>query len=84
MQNGLIVTQHSVRDSGGNEHSFGTLGGEVDGIGQLVSDSEPGPVDGEEVVLGSAAQGATPWAYHRDGLLFGGWLGDGPAIRIER
>ncbi|HMI93570.1 MAG TPA: matrixin family metalloprotease [Polyangiales bacterium] len=84
MQNGLITTQHSVRDSAGNEHRFGTLGGEVDGIGQLVSDSEPGPVDGEEIVLGTSAHGGTPWAYHRDGLVFGGWLGEGPAIRLER
>jgi hypothetical protein len=83
MRNGLIVTEHSVRDSAGNEHRFGTLGGEVDGIGQLVSDSEAGPVDGEEIVLGTSAQGGTPWAYHRDGLVFGGWLGEGPAIRLE-
>jgi hypothetical protein len=82
LQNGLIVTKHSVRDAAGNEHSFSTLGGEVDGIGQLVSDSVAGPADGEEIVLGTSEQGGTPWAYHRDGLVFGGWLGEGPAIQL--
>jgi hypothetical protein len=80
-QNGLIVTQHVVRDDAGAEHRIASLGGEVDGIGQLVSDSEAGPIDGAEVVLGS---NANDWAYSQNGLLFGGALGDGPAIRIER
>jgi hypothetical protein len=83
MLNGLIFTSHTVRDAAGREHGFRSLGGEVGGIGQRVSDSEQGPQDGEEIVVGQSASGGTPWAYHRDGMLFGGWLGDGPAIRLE-
>ena len=83
MKNGLITSQHAVRDAAGNEHRFSSLGGEVGGIGQRVSDSEPGPQDGEEIMLGSSVNGGTPWAYHRDGVVFGGWLGEGPAIRLE-
>jgi guanyl-specific ribonuclease Sa len=82
MNDGLIVTQHAVTDHAGVEHRFSSLGGEVDGIGQYVSDSEPGPQDGEEIVVGNSEQGGTPWAYHRDGMVFGGWLGAGPAIKL--
>jgi hypothetical protein len=82
-QNGLIVTRHTVRDVAGVEHRIETLGGEIDGIGQWVSDSAPAPVEGAELVLGTAANGVTSWAYHHDGILFGGWLGDGPSIRIK-
>jgi hypothetical protein len=82
---GLLSTEYVVRDARG-EHRFALPGGELGGIGQIVGHAGL-PVGGAELVVVDDAQapaGHARWAYHQDGLVWGGWLGDGPAIELAR
>jgi hypothetical protein len=57
------------------------VAGGIDGnIAQRVLDAEPPPADDQEVVVVPQADGSQHWAYHQAGVLFGGHLGDGPAL----
>ena len=82
-RDGFIVTEHVVRDAEGVEHRFTVRGGSVGEISQRWLHDAPPPEDGAEIVLGDR-DGHKGWAYHRDGLIFGGSLGHGPAIRLAR
>jgi hypothetical protein len=46
----------------------------------VVSEQEP-PADGDTVVVAIHAKGAHSWALARNGVVYGGTLGEGPAIR---
>jgi hypothetical protein len=81
-QDGFIVTQHAVRDASGAEHEFELRGGTVGELSQRWIHDAPLPADGAEVVLGRDEHGRTGWAHYEGGLIFGGSLGHGPAIRI--
>jgi hypothetical protein len=83
-KDGFIMTEHLVRDASGAEHRFEVRGGSVGELTQRWIHDEPGPTEGAEIVVGTDASGAQGWAYHVDGLVFGGSLGHGPAIRIAQ
>lgn len=83
-QDGFIVTEHVVRDASGKEHSLKRRGGSVGDVTQRLLHTEAGPVDGAEVIVDASEHGAKRWAYHHDGYVFGGSLGQGPAIRLSR
>jgi hypothetical protein len=85
-QDGVIMTEHAVRDSEGREHALKVPGGEVGDIVQHWNHTAAGPADGAEVVIetGATKDAAARWAYYRDGLVYGGSLGHGPAIRVAR
>lgn len=81
-KDGFITTEYAVRDASGAEHRIELFGGEVGGIGQRFMHEEL-PEDGAEVVLsGEGSSVGRRWAYYRDGLVFGGSLGEGAAVRL--
>jgi hypothetical protein len=55
-------------------------GGALGGFTQVVSEQEP-PNDGDTVVVALHDKGPHSWALSRDGVVYGGSLGHGPAIR---
>ncbi|HEX4352521.1 MAG TPA: matrixin family metalloprotease, partial [Polyangiales bacterium] len=77
--NGLFFTEYHVATSSGDT-VLRVAGGTKDGIGQRVIDAEPPPADDQEVVVVPQADGSQHWAYHQAGVLFGGHLGEGPAV----
>jgi hypothetical protein len=83
-KDGFIMTEHLVRDASGAEHRFEVRGGSVGELSQRWVHDAAGPTEGAEVVLGTDATGRSGWAYYEDGLVFGGSLGHGPAIRIAQ
>jgi hypothetical protein len=78
---GLIWTHLHVRGAFGVTE-LETPGGSLDGITQVVS-GHPPPRPGEQLVVALRKHGPHGWAYLRDGFLYGGTLGDGPAVRWE-
>jgi len=54
-------------------------GGSAGGITQVVSEQEP-PLDGDSIVVAIREKGPHAWAHIRDGVVYGGYLGEGPAI----
>jgi len=77
---GLWFTDYQVRSETGEIRSLRVAGGTRGNIEQRVTDIEPPPADAQEVVVAEQADGSQRWAYHQRGLVFGGDLGDGPAI----
>jgi hypothetical protein len=57
-------------------------GGSAGGITQIVSEQEP-PEDGDSLVVGVHDKGQHTWAHVRDGVVYGGALGEGPAIEWQ-
>lgn len=57
-------------------------GGSAGDITQIVSELEP-PQDGDTLVIGLRDKGQHSWAQVRDGVVYGGALGEGPAIEWE-
>jgi hypothetical protein len=57
-------------------------GGSAGGITQIVSEQEP-PADGDQVVVAVRDKGPHAWAHLRDGVVYGGYLGDGPGIVLD-
>jgi hypothetical protein len=57
-------------------------GGSAGGITQIVSEQEP-PQDGDQVVVAVRDKGPHAWAHVRDGVVYGGYLGEGPAIELD-
>jgi hypothetical protein len=55
-------------------------GGVRNGIAQRVIDAELPPGDGQELVVAQQPDGTQRWAFHHQGVVFGGALGDGPAL----
>jgi hypothetical protein len=58
-------------------------GGTLGEFTQVVSEEEP-PADGESVVIAVRENGKHAWAHLRDGVVYGGFLGEGPAIEWTR
>ena len=80
-EQGAIVTDYVVRDARG-EHRFTLPGGELDGVGQIVGHGELPQAGVELLVVEDADAPSTRWAYHSEGRVWGGWLGDGPALEL--
>jgi hypothetical protein len=78
-QQGFFFTQYKVATPVGDK-TLRVAGGVKDGIGQRVMDAELPPADGLELVIATQPDGTQHWAYHHQGLIFGGDLGDGPAL----
>jgi hypothetical protein len=78
-RDGLLFTQFKVATPNG-ETTLSVPGGVRNGIGQRVMDAELPPADEQEVVIATQPDGRQHWAYHHQGLIFGGDLGDGPAL----
>ena len=57
-------------------------GGSAGGITQIVSEQEP-PADGDQVMVAVRDKGPHAWAHLRDGVVYGGYLGDGPGIVLD-
>jgi hypothetical protein len=58
-------------------------GGSAGGITQIVSEQEP-PEDGDSVIVAVHDKGPHGWAHMRDGVIYGGHLGDGPGIQLDQ
>jgi hypothetical protein len=78
-QNGLFFTEYHVTTATGDT-VLRVAGGTHNGIAQRVMDAELPPADGQEVAVIPQADGSQRWAYHQHGVVFGGHLGEGPAI----
>lgn len=78
-QQGLLFTQYKVATSNGDK-LLSVPGGVRNGIGQRVMDAELPPADDQELVIATQPDGSQRWAYHHQGVIFGGDLGDGPAL----
>lgn len=78
MRKGLIWSKFLVH---GKDQvvSVDIPGGSIGDLTQIVSEQEL-PQDGERIVVAERASGPHAWAHLRDGLVYGGFLGDGPAI----
>ncbi|HET8932689.1 MAG TPA: matrixin family metalloprotease [Polyangiales bacterium] len=76
---GLLFTQYKVATSNGDK-MLRVPGGVKDGIGQRVMDAELPPADDQDLVIATQPDGSQRWAYHHQGLIFGGDLGEGPAL----
>lgn len=57
-------------------------GGSAGGITQIVSEQEP-PLDGDTLLVAVREKGPHAWTHLRDGVAYGGYLGDGPAIVLD-
>jgi hypothetical protein len=57
-------------------------GGQLGDFTQVVSEHES-PSDGNTLVVATHSKGPHAWAFVRDGVVYGGSLGDGPAIQWE-
>jgi hypothetical protein len=79
-RSGLLFTDYEVTTSTGRVSPLRVAGGIRDGIAQRVMDAEPPPAADQEVVVAQQADGSQHWAYHSQGTVFGGALGEGPAI----
>ncbi|HEX2677830.1 MAG TPA: matrixin family metalloprotease, partial [Polyangiales bacterium] len=77
---GLLYTEYSVRADDGRETTLRIAGGVRGTIGQRALDGELPPADAQSVVVAEQTDGSVRWAYQQSGRVFGGDLGDGPAI----
>jgi hypothetical protein len=80
LANGLIWSKYLVHGES-DVLELEIPGGTLGEVTQIVSEQEP-PTDGAEVIVAKRASGPHAWALVRDGLVYGGFLGDGPAIEI--
>lgn len=78
MDRGLVWSRYLVRD-GDKAVEVQIPGGTIGELTQVVSEQEA-PSDGSQIVVARRARGAHAWAHLRDGVIYGGTLGDGPAI----
>ena len=78
-QRGLLFTQYNVSTPDGDKALL-VPGGVRDGIGQRVMDADLPPADDQDLVIATQPDGRQRWAYHHQGVIFGGDLGDGPAL----
>jgi hypothetical protein len=81
MERGLIWSKFLVRDAD-RTIEVEIPGGQLGEFTQIVSEQEP-PGDGNQLVVATHRQGPHAWAFLRDGVVYGGTLGDGPAIQWE-
>ena len=78
---GLLWTRVSAQSSAGSVE-FEVPGGSLGGLTQLVSGQAP-PRDGELLVIARRRHGPHAWAHLRDGVAYGGSLGEGPGVEWE-
>ncbi len=81
MDRGLIWSKFLVRDDD-RTVEVEIPGGQLGEHTQIVSEHEA-PGDGNEIVVATHRKGPHAWAFLRDGVVYGGSLGDGPAIQWE-
>ncbi|HEY6881962.1 MAG TPA: matrixin family metalloprotease [Polyangiales bacterium] len=81
MDRGLIWSKYQVHDAD-RTVEVEIPGGQLGEYTQVVSEHET-PGDGNHVVVATHAKGRHTWAFLRDGVVYGGALGDGPAIRWQ-
>jgi len=81
IEQGLVWSRYLVH--GKNEVAEVEIaGGTLGELTQVVSEQEA-PVDGSEIVVARRKRGPHAWAHVRDGVVYGGFLGDGPAIEWQ-
>ncbi len=78
MRKGLVWSRFLVQGAKGTA-SIDIPGGTLGDFTQVVSEQEL-PDDGDRIVLARRASGPHAWAHLRDGVVYGGFLGDGAAI----
>jgi Matrixin len=81
MDRGLVWSKYLVHDED-RVVEVEIAGGQLGEHTQIVSEQEP-PSDGNQVVVATHSKGPHAWAFLRDGVVYGGSLGDGPAIQWE-
>ena len=79
LRNGLIWSRYSVQSADQNTADVEIPGGSLGEFSQVGSEQEP-PRDGDTLVVALREKGAHGWAHFREGVLYGGWLGEGPGI----
>ena len=79
LDRGLVWSHYLVHDAD-QVVEVQIPGGALGEVTQVVSEQEA-PTDGSEIVVARRAHGPHGWAHLRDGLVYGGSLGDGPAIQ---
>lgn len=82
MDRGLVWSRYLVHDQD-RVVEVEIPGGELGEFTQVVSEQEP-PSDGNEVIVATHSKGPHAWALMRDGVIYGGTLGDGPAIEWQQ
>ncbi|MEY4513551.1 MAG: hypothetical protein RLZZ450_5673 [Pseudomonadota bacterium] len=78
MEHGLVWSRYMVRDQD-QTVEVNIPGGTLGEVTQVVSEQEA-PSDGSTLVVARKSKGPHAWAHLRDGVIYGGSLGDGPAI----
>jgi hypothetical protein len=81
MRAGIIWSRFRVRDRDSSA-VLEIAGGSLHGLTQVVSEQTI-PVDGDVLVVALRERGPYAWAHHRDGAVYGGSLGEGPAIEWQ-
>jgi hypothetical protein len=78
---GLLWTRFRVR-SDGVVAELESPGGSWMGVTQIVS-GHSAPRDGETLVVALRVSGPNAWAHLKNGIIYGGSLGDGPALEWQ-
>lgn len=76
---GLLYTDLEVTGDRGQSVRISLPGGELDGIGQIVGHGRL-PADGDELMVDGSGK---RFAFHSHGSVWGGSLGEGPAIDLN-
>ncbi|MFT3921935.1 MAG: matrixin family metalloprotease [Myxococcales bacterium] len=79
VRNGLIWSHYAVQGTGQGVTPVQIAGGTLGEHTQVVSEQEP-PSDGDTLVVAMQENGVAGWAHYREGVVYGGWLGEGPGI----
>ncbi len=79
MRKGLIWSRYTVQGAAQETAEVEIPGGSLGEFTQVISEQEA-PRDGDTLVVALREKGAHGWAHFREGILYGGWLGEGPGI----
>ena len=82
LENGLVWSRYLVHGSS-DVVEIDIPGGTMGELTQIVSEQET-PSDGSQLIVAPRQKGPHAWALVRDGLVYGGFLGDGPAIELNK
>jgi hypothetical protein len=82
LENGLVWSSYLVHDPK-QVVEVQIPGGSIGELTQVVSEQEA-PADGSTIVVARRAHGPHAWAHLRDGVVYGGFLGEGPAIEWKK
>lgn len=80
VEDGLFMTDYEVVTSSGERIALSLPGGEHEGIVQRFGESTL-PADGDEVMVSTDGK---RFAHHEAGIVWGGFLGEGPAIELAQ